>query len=172
MAVSDLMDRLSAKISGEPQDDDDFEVPDDLSGLDTGEADDLLPPDPKPSRKKRTLAPSTGSGKATTAQKRQVNDALLMLLTPTTGLLAMKDPHCGGAAFAQREEIVKAMVPIICRNPAMLRWFTASNAPWLDYLALLTALQPVGAAVWQHHVKKTVGHGDGGGGLDLSAYTA
>lgn len=173
MAISDLMERLAGNsdMSGTP-DDVQVTAPDDLSGLDGVRGDDALTPDPRPGRRK-TKAPSLvsgGPGKANAAQKKQVHDALLLLLTPATGFLAMRDPHCGGAAFAQREEIAKAMVPIICRNASMLRWFTASNAPWLDYLALLTALQPIGTAVWQHHVKKVDPYG-GEPQHDYSGYT-
>lgn len=168
MALKDMLDRLSGDgDSGSDLTEDEFTAPDDLSSLDAA---DLLAPDPKPAR--RTAKVPRAVGKASAAQKRQVRDALLLVLTPTTGLLAMRDAHCGGAAFAQREAIVDAMVPIICRNPAMLRWFTAVNAPWMDYLALFTALQPVGAAIWQHHIKKDVTVMDGGEGLDYSAYTA
>lgn len=169
MAVSDIISKLSFSDEGDSTTELRFSVPDDASAID-GEGDSLTP-DPKPSRRRAPKSVASTAAKANAAQKKQVRDALLLLLTPATGFLAMRDPHCGGAAFAQREEIVAAMVPIVCRNPNMLRWFTAADAPWLDYLALLTALQPVGAAFWQHHVKKTIGH-DGGEAVDYSAYTA
>lgn len=174
MAIADLMDRISGRTAGETAEDDvDLEVPDDLSGLEDFETpdDDLLKPDPKPVRKKAVRVRSVPS-KTTAAQKRQIKDNLIMILAPTTGLAAMKDPHCGAMAFKQHEAIADAMVPIICRNPAMLRWFTGNNSALLDYLALASALWPVASTVYQHHIKKSVGEHDGGGGIDLSAYSA
>jgi hypothetical protein len=164
-----------SKLSGAGDDADSgddlrFSVPDDASSLEGGDTGDSLTPDPKPSRRKSARKIPVSTGKPTVAQKKQVRDALLLLMTPATGFWAMRDQHCGGAAFEQREAIVDAMVPIICRNANMLRWFTAADAPWLDYLALLTALQPVGMSVWQHHVKHTIG--EGGEPADYSAYTA
>lgn len=175
MAISDVLDRLTPR-QVDDSDDPSGGAPDDLSSLDDGgeasSSGDALTPDPKPARRKSKMsAAASAPGKVTIGQKKQVRDALLLLMTPAAGFWSMRDPHCGGTAFAQREAIVDAMVPIICRNANMLRWFTASNAPWLDYLALLTALQPVGVSVWQHHVKKTLDDA-GGGPVDLSAYVA
>lgn len=174
MAITDLIDRLSGSTGtddGNQPDGPEFTAPDDLSGLDEGLD---LTPDPKPARRRTRTAIPSAAGRATAAQKKAVRDAWLMLLTPTTGLWSMRDPHCGGAAFAQREAIADAMVPIICRNPAWLRFFTSGDAAWLHYVALATALQPVGAAVFAHHVRHSVGGGDGAGGeaVDYSAYTA
>jgi hypothetical protein len=73
----------------------------------------------------------------------------------------------------QRDDIVKALTPIVCRNPAMLAFFTAANAPWMDYLALFQALMPVGQMFWSHHVTHTVGAQESGEvPVDLSAYSA
>lgn len=142
-----------------------------------------LPADPPPSRRtrkgRRTAARTLGArASATKAEKDQVRDALTMLYTLPAWGLTMKDPHCGGALMAQRDDIIKSLVPIVCRNPGMLAFFTAANAPWMDYLALMQALLPVGQAVWAHHVTHTAGPaaGDdeaaGGGLVDLSRYTA
>lgn len=140
---------------------------------------DELPADPAPSRRsrkgRRTAARSATRVKATRGEENQVRDALTMLYTLPAWGLQMRDPHCGGALMAQRDDIIKALTPIVCRNPAMLAWFTAANAPWMDVLALLQALLPVGQAVWGHHVTHTAGGDEqaGGGGLvDLSRYTA
>lgn len=98
-----------------------------------------------------------------------------MLYTLPAWGARVKDPHCGGALLAQRDDIVKALVPIVCRNPAMLAFFTAANAPWMDYLALAQALAPVAQTFWSHHVTHTLGHDDETGegvSVDLSAYAA
>ncbi len=181
MAIADYIERLGGIPTAAEEADRDAEridvdllAPDDLSDLD-GPA---LDPDPRPARRRkgRMRAASSSSGtKASAAQKRQIRDSLLMILTPTTGLLALKDPICAGTAFAQREAIADAMVPIVARNPAMLAFFSGGEARWLDYLALATALQPVAGAVWHHHVRHDVGgepEDEGGDPLDYSAYTA
>jgi hypothetical protein len=156
------------------------EVPDDASSIDAG-AGDELPADPAPSRssrrgRSRGSRASRTAQKATHAEQNQVRDALAMLLTVPAWALQMKDPHCGGAVMDNRDEIIKSMVPIVCRNPAMLAFFTAANAPWMDYLALATALRPVISTIWGHHVSHIIGQAspeqDGGGLVDLSRYTA
>lgn len=159
------------------------EVPDDASALDpeAGEGD-QLPADPAPSRtssrrRSRTRASRTAQ-KATRQEADQVRDALTMLLTVPMWAGQMKDPICGGAVMAERDAIIKSLVPIACRHPAALALLTGSDAPWMEYLALMTALKPVVQTVWGHHVSHTIGAQDpesdqGGGGLvDLSRYTA
>jgi hypothetical protein len=165
----------------------DVDVPDDaseLSGLGAGDGApapdaDSLEPDPQPSRRQRKgRRPGRAAAqKASKADQDQVRDALTMLYTLPAWGLRLRDPHCGGALQDQRDDIVKALVPIVCRNPGMLAFFTAANAPWMDYLALFQALMPVGQTIWAHHVTHTIGHDgeqDGGGvnGVDLSAYSA
>lgn len=161
-----------------------MDVPDDASQLTGAPADgqepddpDRLAPDPQPSRRsrkgRRTQRPA--SGKVSKAETDQVRDALTVLYTPAAWGVRLKDPHCGGALLEQRDDIIKAMVPIVCRNPAMLAFFTAANAPWMDYLALASALGPLAKTVWSHHVTHTIGHDDDTQGevpVDLSAYSA
>ena len=175
--LADLL-RTGATESEEP-----FDVPDDPSGLTGGDgpepADtDQLAPDPQPSRRSRKgrrsgRAAGTG-GRATKADQDQVRDALTMLYSLPAWGLRLRDPHCGGALMEQRDDIVKALTPIVCRNPAMLAFFTSANAPWMDYLALFQALMPVGQMMWSHHVTHTVGQQQESGEVpvDLSTYTA
>lgn len=183
MALADLL--KSGSVDG---DDSSAHVPDDASELTGGAPDpgapaDELPPDPAPSRRskqgrRRMRATTTASKKATASEKQQVRDALTMLYTfPALGV-RMRDPHCGGALLEQQDPVIDALVPIVCRNPAMLTFFTASNTPWLEYLALIKALLPIGQMVWGHHVTHTVGGETDGVGpaggvpVDLSAYAA
>jgi hypothetical protein len=174
MAIQGLMERINGGSSDAAAEE--FIAPDDLSALD--EAGDSLAPDPKPRRRGKVRAATTAAasgGRASAAQQRKVSDALTMLITLPAATWALRDPHCGGAAMAQRTEVVAALVPIVCRNPAMLRWFTGTSAAWLDWLALLTAVQPVGSAVWGHHVKKvdpSKQGPQGGDVLDLTQFTA
>lgn len=174
MATFDLLDRLGLSSEPTPEDaeDDLPDIPDDVSELDDA---DELPEDPKPSRKKKApfSLPSSAPGRATPTERRQVKDALSLLIKAPAGVISMRDPYCGGALGDQADAIVKAMVPIVCRNPAMLRWFTSANAPWLDILALITAFAPVVTTIYGHHVKHTIGGEEAAhGGPDLSAYIA
>lgn len=139
---------------------------------------DDLPPDPQPARRskaqRRRQLRATAPKKATKGEQDQVRDALTMLYTLPAWGLRIRDPHCGGTLMDQRDAIIDALVPIVCRNPAMLTFFTAANAPWMEYLALFQALLPVGQGIWGHHVTHTIGGDDTAGGVpvDLSAYAA
>ncbi len=160
--------------------DEDMQVPDDASTLTGGagegpEPEDGLAPDPRPSRRtKRNRRAPAARARVGKAESDQVRDALTMLYTLPAWGAKLKDPHCGGALLDQRDDIVKALVPIVCRNPAMLAFFTAANAPWMDYLALAQALLPVGQTIWAHHVTHTVGATEDAGEVpvDLSHYSA
>jgi hypothetical protein len=175
MAVSDLIQGLGFTAREEPEDDLP-DIPDDARDLvdpdDTGEEE--LVKDPKPARKKtRRISIPEGTVKATPAERRQIKDALGLLIKVPAGIWSMKDPHCGGALAEQADDIIKAVLPMACRHPAAIRFFTSTNAPWLDLLGLIMALAPVGSAVYGHHIAHTVGQPEGGNdGPDLSAYAA
>lgn len=174
MATMDLMERLGFSRPAEDAEDEIPEVPDDARELlEDDDQEEDLPKDPPAARKKsRTVRMPEGKVKATAAEKRQVKDAMALIVKVPAGIWAMRDPHCGTALQEQADDIIKAAVPIICRNPTMLRWFTATNAPWLDMVALISAFGPFIATVWGHHVTHTVGElpQDGGQGVDLSSY--
>lgn len=164
-----------------PEADEPAHTPDDASELLDlgGESEDAdgIAADPQPARRsqKRRKTARAAAAKATKAERDQVRDALTMLYTVPAWGLRMRDAHCGGVLMDEREKIIDAMTPIVCRNPAMLAFFTAAGAPWMEYLALMQALLPVGQAVWGHHVTRTVGRPEQDGGMngfDLSAYSA
>jgi hypothetical protein len=170
--AADLMERLGFS---RPADQDDLadQVPDDARELaDDVDDDDQLPPDPKPARKRTKVAFPETQTKVSAAEKRQVKDALGLIIGVPAGLWAMRDPYCGGALKEQTDAIIKAALPMICRHPGALRFFTSANAPWLDLFGLMTALAPVAAAVYGHHVTHTVGQEEEASDADLSAYTA
>lgn len=165
MALTDLLERVGL---ADPSGDLDDLVPDDASALDDQEEE--LEPDPKPSRKRAALSLPTSQPKSTGAERKQVKDALTVCIKGPAAIVSIRDPHCGGALADQADDIIKALVPIICRNPAMLTFFTAANAPWLDILALFMAFKPVVSTVYQHHVKHSIG--EERETVDLSAYAA
>jgi hypothetical protein len=172
VGIHDLLDR--ARATDDPAAPA-VTVPDDASEL---VPDDVLPPDPKPGKRTaraRAPRPAASATKATSAQRKQVEDSVQLLLTLVGGGISMRDRVCGPAISAQAEAVAKAATPIICRNPAMLVWFTG-GAGLMDVIGLLMAFQPVIATVWSHHVTKSTVHdghqGHEGVPVDYSAFAA
>jgi hypothetical protein len=174
MATSELIRGLGERLNGARGVSDDTSA-DPADAPDPDPAD-LLPPDPKPGRKARSAGRVRPSApKATVAQKRTVADALTMMITMPAGIVSLRDPVCGNAVLDQADAIVDRLVPIVCRNPAMLTWFT-EGAAYMDWIALMGALAPVFKTVWSHHVTRSLEHEEGTGGqldqADFNAYTA
>lgn len=150
MAINDLISNIKSHISEAPEDAP-VVVPDDISGID-----DILPPDPPPARRaKAPKAAKAAPPKITAGMKRQVTDSVKLLLLVPAGTWAIRDEHCGTIALSIVDEVTDAAVPIICRNPKMIEFFTEGTA-WLEWLRLATALAPLGRAVWSHHIVGTV----------------
>jgi hypothetical protein len=78
---------------------------------------------------------------------------------------------CGGAILENAENVAEKAVPIICRNPAWLEWFTGS-AGFLDVIGLAVALRPVLMTFWGHHVSRSIAHEEEGEPVDYSGYSA
>lgn len=95
-----------------------------------------------------------------TGQQRADLEAVLELLAlPVLVPLSVRDPHCGGALVDNWDNIREKSVPVICKSPRLVDWLTRGGG-MLDYLALAAALRPVGVAVWEHHIVRSVGTGD------------
>jgi hypothetical protein len=147
MAINDLISNMKRNIF-EVGEDGDVHVPDDISELD----EDVLPPDPAPARRaKGTRGAKTAPPKVSAATKRTVTDSVKLMLLVPAGTWALRDDVCGAKALEIVDDVTDAAVPIICRNPAMLAFFT-DGAGWLEWLRLGTALAPLGRLVWSHHV--------------------
>lgn len=112
-----------------------------------------MAPDPAPARRssKPPKRESRDVPKANAQTRREVRDSITMMITMPAGIWAFRDPHCGGALLEHADNIAAKLTPIVCRNPAMLAWFTTSSA-YMDWFALFTAMAPVARAVWDHHV--------------------
>lgn len=121
---------------------------------------DVLGPDPAPVRaSSRGRRESRTPAAATTAKiRKQVKDSLTVMMGLPAGMISMRDPVCGGALGGQSEAIADALVPIICRNPGMLRWFTEGQG-MMDWITLVTAVWPVARTVWDHHSGGGAGEG-------------
>jgi hypothetical protein len=91
----------------------------------------------------------------TKAVQQDIEGKLALLLAAPVNLWAAVDPACGSAAVENYEQTIRAAVPLICQSPAAVRMFTEGTT-WMLWAQLVTALQPVGLAVWRHHVTGTV----------------
>jgi hypothetical protein len=189
MGVSDLLDRVKTFGQGD-------DVDDDLVGLDfldlgdeaaemSDESDsssfdlvpDALDPDPAPPKQRggdaKTQKPAPARGRVTAAQRREVKDAIAMMLLMGGGAISFRDQVCGGAVLDHADNIADKLVPIIVRNPKMLQWFVGGSG-YMDYFALAMALLPVGKTVIGHHVTKSIGHDTDGSAepVDYSRFQA
>ena len=85
-------------------------------------------------------------------------------MTASVGLVGMlvlppvvaRDPFCGGALTDNFQAITDALVPLLCRSATVVGFFTDTAGDFMLWFKLAVALAPVGMAVGQHHVLKTV----------------
>lgn len=136
--------------------------PDSIKWVDSPPGD-LLQKDPKPNREaekeiakeERRAAPT----RVLKAQQKEIKDTLVMLISLPAATLLFKDPICANAILDNVDNVAEKLVPIICRNPTMLRWFTEGGG-YMDYFALAMACAPIAKTVYTHHVSKSIGHED------------
>ena len=76
--------------------------------------------------------------------------------TPILAMLRSLDPYCGTVLAENYEPIVDAALPLICRSSKIVRYFAEDKADWLLWGKLAMALKPVGQAILQHHIFRTV----------------
>lgn len=112
-------------------------------------------PDPAP---KRPEEKEKGKHKAPPPRvpphvRKEVTEKLSAMLEFFALGWQLRDPVCGQVLEDQSEAITARMVAIICKRPKMLSWFLSGD-DYTDWLMLATALQPVAAAIWSHHVTK------------------
>lgn len=68
-----------------------------------------------------------------------------------------RDPYCGSAFLESSQKITDAVIPLLCRSHTVVAFFSDSTENgWMLWFNLALALAPVGQAVAQHHVLKTV----------------
>jgi hypothetical protein len=75
---------------------------------------------------------------------------------PVLALLEAADPYCGSALAQSFEPIVDACLPLMCRSEKIVKYFTSDMSDWMLWGKLAMVLAPVGRAVWEHHVTRTV----------------
>jgi hypothetical protein len=73
----------------------------------------------------------------------------------TAMLWSTKDETCATALSDNGDKIAAKFVPIICKSPEMVKWFTKGGnyTAWLD---LVMALFPVAQVVMAHHVTHSI----------------
>lgn len=118
--------------------------------------------DPDPSwMRDANDGPGSAPGKLAFAEvPEQVKDDIAGLAglvgIPILSLLQQADPYCGSALAQNFEPIMDAALPLICRSERIVRYFTDDKSDWLLWGKLALALKPVGQAILQHHVFRTV----------------
>lgn len=84
-----------------------------------------------------------------------IEGKVAMIIMMTSMLLQTKDPICGQALENNGPNIAAKFVPIICKSPELVRWFTKGGnyTAWLD---LCMALWPVLTVAFSHHVSHSI----------------
>lgn len=144
MAVDDLIGRMRIGEDAESE-------VDELLGEDA----ESIEPDPKPNRTAKASAGKGPAPKVNAATKKEVRDKLTMLIGFPAAVWMQRDPYCASVLNAQSEEIVDRLAVVACRNRRMLAWLT-STGEYTDWIMLATAVWPVVAAVWSHHIARSV----------------
>lgn len=70
--------------------------------------------------------------------------------------IQMRDPICGSALEQNADSIVAKMVPIICKSPELVKWFTKGGG-YMLWMELVMCFMPVLKVVAQHHLFHTIG---------------
>lgn len=75
---------------------------------------------------------------------------------PVLALLKQADPYCGSVLAENYEPIVDAVLPLLCRSEKIVRYFSGDQSDWLLWGKLALVLAPVGRAIVEHHVFRSV----------------
>jgi hypothetical protein len=94
-----------------------------------------------------------------TEEERNDIEAILEFATAPARLFALKDPYCGQVIDDNWDLIRERSLPIIARSPKLVEWMTRAGGA-RDWVLFGAALYPVGKAVFQHHITKSV-HDEG-----------
>jgi hypothetical protein len=139
--------------------DPDFFAPDDIRGITLDDAAADTPNDPDPADFKETKI----HVRITKAVREDISGKLGMMFGFMSMGLSVRDPICGGAIGDNADTIIPKLVPIICKSPDMVRWFTSKNSGYLIWFELIMVLWPVMQVVIAHHVTHSIGKPRGAG---------
>jgi hypothetical protein len=118
------------------------------------------PNDPDPADWQEPTRPTI---RITKAIREDIAGKLGMIFGFMSMGISIKDPICGHAISDNAEHIVPKMVPIVCKSPDMVRWFTSKNAGYIVWFELMMVCWPVLQVVISHHVTHTIGKPQGSG---------
>jgi hypothetical protein len=107
-----------------------------------------------PDSSKRTL--TSLEGKLPPEIRQDLKDKLDFVLTLVGTGWEARDPICG-SEFSQRSDVIaEKLIPIIARNPELLKWLTREGtvSAWLD---LAITLLPIAKIAVSHHLTHTIG---------------
>lgn len=76
----------------------------------------------------------------------------VLLATP----LDMVDPYCGGVLSANLDNMIDKAMPLISRSPAAIQFLTGTSGGIMEWLAFLQACWPVIAAIYAHHLARSI----------------
>ena len=110
--------------------------------------------------------------KVTAATRKDVHAKIRFVLVPAGEIWQARDRICGGTFVQQEPAVSDALAEIVCDSPDLLAWFTGPAGGFMKYFRLVMALQPVGLAVWAHHVAHAVEIVDGQQPQQMPAYAA
>lgn len=135
---------------GEEPDAEDADVP-----RETEPEPEAVEPDPRPNRSAKGGAGKPPPPKVTAAVRKDVTEKLSMLLDVPAFFWAQRDPYCAGVFNQQQEDILVRLTTVACKNRRALAWLTTTGE-YTDWIMLATACWPVVAAVWSHHVSRSM----------------
>jgi hypothetical protein len=110
------------------------------------------PNDPEPAGQEDHRKPTI---RVTKKVRDDIEGKVAMMIMMTSMLLQTKDEVCGKALEDNGPTIAQKFVPIICKSPELVRWFTKGGnyTAWLD---LCMALWPVLTVAFGHHVSHSI----------------
>jgi len=108
-------------------------------------------------------------GKIPEALHQDLKDKLDFLLTLIGTGWETRDPICGPEFTARSDQIAEKLIPIIARNPELLKWLTREGnvSAWLD---LAITLLPIAKIAAQHHLTHTIGQEEPNQSEQLTQY--
>lgn len=126
-----------------------FEEDEETQALTLDDVAESIPDDPEPAD--FDDEPSTPTIRITKKVRDDVEGKVGLLLGMLTMPLAMRDPICGGALADNADNIASKLVPIVCKSPELVQWFTKKGT-FLLWMELFMACWPVLQAIGQHHL--------------------
>jgi hypothetical protein len=108
------------------------------------------PNDPEPADMAQNTAYSVPI-KITASVRKDIEGKLAFMFGMTGNVLQLADPVCGGAILEASPKMARALMPIICQSPSVVKWFKSSTN-YMMYINFLMACAPVFGAVYTHHL--------------------